>query len=415
MKRIIFSITIISLALLLFINGKSTLLGKELDSKELSEKKIKETINKITDIVRPSDTLETIFEKHRLNKADLSGILHSARGQYNLSKLRSGNNYLFETDKNNNIRNMEYSIDDSSFLKVVKLSDGFRSEKKEIEYDKKTGSLFINIENNLISSMPGGHKENLRLALELSDIYAWDIDFFSDLRNGDSVKVVLEELWFGNEFKGFGKILAAEFLNRGKLHKAYRFEYDGFAEYFDADGKPLKKALLKSPLKFSRISSYFSNNRFHPILRTYRPHLGVDYAAPAGTPVSAAGNGVVLFSGYQGEYGQMVSIKHSAGFQTYYGHLSSIAGGIRQGGTVSQGDIIGYVGQTGLATGPHLDYRVKVNDRFVNPLTVAPPHGETIPKAMQAKFRQTIDNLNIKLVSVNNPVIASSGKKRRSS
>ncbi|MBS1111906.1 MAG: peptidoglycan-specific endopeptidase, family [Nitrospirae bacterium] len=403
MRRIIFSITIIYLALLLIINGQSTHLGKELDRKELSERTIKETINKITDIVRPSDTLETIFEKHRFKRTDLSEILRSARGQFNLSKLRAGNSYIFETDKNNNIRSMEYAIDDFSFLKVAKLSDGFRTEKKEIEYDKKIGSLFINIKNNLISSMPGSHNENLRLALELSDIYAWDIDFFSDLRNGDSVKVVLEELWLGNKFKGFGNVLAAEFLNRGKLHKAYRFEYDGSSDYFDADGKSLKKALLKSPLKFSRISSYFNKSRFHPILRTYRPHLGIDYAAPAGTPVSAAGNGVVLFSGYQGEYGQMIRIKHSSGFQTYYGHLSSIAGGIRQGEKVSQGDIIGYVGQTGLATGPHLDYRIKINDRFVNPLTVAAPQGESIPKAMQAKFRQTIEHLNIRLASANKP------------
>ena len=412
MRRIIFSITIIYLALLLIINGQSTHLGKELDRKELSERTIKETINKITDIVRPSETLETIFEKHRFKRTDLSEILRSARGQFNLSKLRAGNSYIFETDNNNNIRSMEYAIDDFSFLKVAKLSDGFRTEKKEIEYDKKIGSLFINIKNNLISSMPGSHNENLRLALELSDIYAWDIDFFSDLRNGDSVKVVLEELWLGNKFKGFGNILAAEFLNRGRLHKAYRFEYDGSSDYFDADGKSLKKALLKSPLKFSRISSYFSKSRFHPILRTYRPHLGIDYAAPAGTPVSAAGNGVVLFSGYQGEYGQIIRIKHSSGFQTYYGHLSSIAGGIRQGEKVSQGDIIGYVGQTGLATGPHLDYRIKINDRFVNPLTVALPQGESIPKTMQAKFKQTIDNLNIRLASVNNP---SSAKEKRAS
>lgn len=412
MRRSIFSITIISLVLLLIINGKSTPLGKELDRKELSERNIKETINKITGIVRPYDTLETIFEKHRFNRTDLSEILHSARGKHNLSQLRVGNSYLFETDKNNNIRGMEYAIDDYSFLRIVKSSGGFRSEKKEIEYDKKTGSLFINIKNNLISSMPGNNKENLRLALELSDIYAWDIDFFSDLRNCDSVKVVLEELWLGNKFKGFGNIMAAEFLNNGKLHKAYRFEHDGSADYFDADGKSLKKALLRSPLKFSRISSYFSKNRFHPILRTYRPHLGIDYAAPAGTPVSAAGNGVVLLSGYQGEYGRMVSIKHPSGFQTYYGHLSSIAGGVRQGEKVSQGDVIGYVGQTGLATGPHLDYRIKINDRFVNPLTVALPQGESIPKTMQSKFKQTIDSLNIRLASVNKP---SSAKEKRAS
>jgi murein DD-endopeptidase MepM/ murein hydrolase activator NlpD len=412
MRRIIFSITIISLALLLIINGKSAPLGKELDRKELSERTIKETLNKISGIVRPSDTLETIFAKHRFNRTELSEILHSARGKHNLSQLRAGNSYIFETDKNNNIRSMEYSIDDFSFLKVVRTSDRFRAEKKEIEYDKKTGSLFINIKNNLISSMPGGNKESLRLALELSDIYAWDIDFFSDLRNGDTVKVVLEELWLGNNFKGFGNILAAEFINKGKLHKAYRFEYDGASDYFDTDGKSLKKALLRSPLKFSRISSYFSKSRFHPILRTYRPHLGIDYAAPAGTPVSAAGNGTVLVSGYQGEYGKMVSIKHSSGFQTYYGHLSSIAGGIRQGEKVSQGDVIGYVGQTGLATGPHLDYRIKINDRFVNPLTVALPQGESIPKAMQAKFKQTIDNLNIRLASVTNP---SSAKEKRAS
>jgi murein DD-endopeptidase MepM/ murein hydrolase activator NlpD len=227
---------------------------------------------------------------------------------------------------------------------------------------------------------------------------------------GDRVKIILEELWAGGAFKGFGNILAAEVINNGRPFRAYRFDDGEGSAYFDADGKSLQKTLLRSPLKFRYISSHFSKRRFHPILRKYRPHLGVDYAAPSGTPVSAAGGGTVLFAGYKGQNGKMVRIKHRGGYQTYYGHLSRIPRKIRKGRKVSQGDIIGYVGSTGLSTGPHLDYRMKLNGRFVNPLKVRLPREESVPKALLAQYRQFTGSIDEKFALLGPHMLASSMK-----
>ncbi len=368
----------------------------------------------ITGIVKSRETLDSIFGKHKLNKADLNKIYVTSKKQFNLSKISVGSVYSFELDNvKNEIQKMQFGIDDSSFLTVQRLPKGFKSEKVNIEYDKRIGSFYIDIQGNLTSSMPGTHKEYNRLALNLSDIYAWDIDFSSDIRNGDSVKILVEELWVGDAFKGYGDILAAEFYSNGKVHKSYKFEDNGYTDYYDENGKSLRKALLRSPLKFKYISSRFSKSRLHPKLRIYRPHLGVDYAAKTGTPVSAAGSGQVVFAGYKGQMGKMVRIKHPGGYETYYGHLSRIPRNMRRGTKVSQGDLIGFVGSTGMSTGPHLDYRIKFNGRFVNPLTIKLPKGTSIPKSIMAEFNKTVDSLNPGLASLIRPVIALTDKKKK--
>jgi len=369
-------------------------------------------VQTIADVVRKNDTLDSIFSKYNLNKNELASILKSSRTLYNLSNLSVGNIYMFTVDeKRRSVLNMRFGIDTVSYLNVYKTSKDFIAEKITIPQEKKTGTLYIDIEDNLILSMPSTHPEYLKLALDLSDIYTWDIDFSSDIRNGDTVKIIVEELWTGDVFDGFGKILAAEFLNNGKIYAAYRFEYDGNADYFDSSGKSLKKALLRSPVKFRYISSYFNRRRFHPILRIFRPHLGIDYAAPEGTPVSAAGNGTVIFSGYGGGIGNVVKIKHAGGFETGYGHLSKIKRGIKAGMKVLQGDIIGYVGSTGLSTGPHLDYRMRLNGSFINPLKVSLPRSGSVPKNLMTEFALTVNNLNRTLGSITKPVIALSAHK----
>jgi murein DD-endopeptidase MepM/ murein hydrolase activator NlpD len=361
----------------------------------------------LTGAVQPRETLEVIFSKLKLDKKDLSGILSSSKGVHNLSMISIGSLYSFEVDKEKKkVQKMHLGIDDMSFLDVTRDSDGFTSRKVTFPVTKKIGTLYINITDNLSSAMPSTHREYHKLALKLSDIYAWDIDFSSDIRSGDSVKVIVEELWVGEVFKGYGDILAVEFINNGKVYGAYRFENDGYVDYYDGKGKSLKKALLRSPLKFKYISSRFSKRRFHPKLRVYRPHLGVDYAAPTGTPVSSAGSGKVLFAGYKGQNGRMVRIKHRGGYTTYYGHLSKIPKKIRKGVKVSQGDIIGYVGSTGLATGPHLDYRIKFNGRFVNPLKIKLPRGTSVPKNLMANFRKVVDSFESRLASILQPILA---------
>lgn len=405
MKRLLLLTLTVSLALiwLIFINSTSP-------KQEEPPVAAKDPYETIIGTIEPQETMEVIFRKYDLHLTDLADIIQASRDQYNISRLAVGNAYVFQIDDNRNVQNMQYAIGDASFLDVSRVPEGFLAEKRSISYNRRVGSLYLTIRDNLVSSMPDTNREYLRIALMLSDIFAWDIDFSSDIRNGDSVKIILEELWAGSAFKGFGNILAAEFINNERPVQAYWFEDGDGSGYFDADGKSLQKTLLRSPLKFRHISSYFSKSRFHPVLRIYRPHLGVDYAAPTGTPVSAAGSGTVIFAGYKGQNGKMVRIKHRGGFETFYGHLSRIPAKIKAGGKVSQSDIIGYVGSTGLSTGPHLDYRIKLDGSFVNPLKVDLPRGESISQASFAQYREFVDSVKERLASLAQPVIASSEK-----
>jgi murein DD-endopeptidase MepM/ murein hydrolase activator NlpD len=369
----------------------------------------------IAGTVRSNDTMQSIFERHDLDIKELPEIVRISKKEYNLSRLSVGNIYSFELDrKDHSIRTLQYGIDDKSYLSVVKLQDGFRAEKRDVHIETRAGSFSVAIKDSLIGSMPGTHPEYHKLALKLSEIYAWDIDFSNDIRKGDTVKIIVEELWSGEVFQGYGNILASEIVNNGRKHLAYRFEYGGYAGYYDDKGKSLRKTLLRSPLKFKYISSRFSKRRYHPVLRIYRPHLGVDYAAPTGTPVSAAGSGTVLFSGYKGQNGRMVKIKHKGGYITYYGHLSRIPKKIRKGIKVSQGDTIGYVGSTGLSTGPHLDYRIKRKGRFVNPLKIKLPRGQSVPKKFMARYKNNAKKYDILLASMSQSLVAMKEKNKHS-
>jgi murein DD-endopeptidase MepM/ murein hydrolase activator NlpD len=415
MKRLLFILLLLAIVPFL-LPDKEQEATHPVNAEAVTEPVEESTSHTITGIVQSRETLDSIFGKHKLNKADLNKIYFTSKKQFNLSRISVGSVYSFELDNDKNeIQKMQFGIDDSSFLNVLRSPEGFTSEKVDIQYDTKIGSFYIDIQGNLTSSMPGTHKEYNRLALNLSDIYAWDIDFSNDIRNGDSVKIIVEELWAGGAFKGYGDILAAEFYSGGKVHKAYRFEENGYSDYYDENGKSLRKALLRSPLKFKYISSRFTKSRLHPELRIYRPHLGVDYAAPTGTPVSAAGSGKIVYAGRKGQMGKMVRIKHPGGYETYYGHLSRIPRKIRRGTKVSQGDLIGYVGSTGLSTGPHLDYRIKFNGRFVNPLTIKLPKGTSIPKNVMAKFNKIVDGFAPGLASLIRPVIALTDKKKKTS
>jgi len=307
--------------------------------------------------------------------------------------IAAGRPYVIETDADNNVLSLTYQIDDEKLLRVNRTGDGFEATKVGIEYEARTGRIEGTIETNLVSSL-GGDPGKVLLALDLSDIFSWDIDFTTDLRKGDSFRLVVEERWLDGEFKGYGNILAAEFVNGGDVYKAYRYEVDGKAGYFDGEGKSLRKAFLKAPLNYRRISSGYTASRMHPILKIRRPHFGVDYAAPAGTPVQALGDGVVRFAGYKGANGRLVVLEHRGGYATFYGHLSRIGKGIRRGARVGQGDVIGFVGSTGRATGPHLDFRIKKNGRYLNPQTVRLPRGKRVPEGGMddfARFRQEME------------------------
>jgi murein DD-endopeptidase MepM/ murein hydrolase activator NlpD len=229
------------------------------------------------------------------------------------------------------------------------------------------------VESSLFGAMSaaGGGPE---LAVRVAEIYQWDIDFFRDLRKGDSFIVVAEKQFVDGEFFGWGTIYAARFVNRDRVLNAVVYpDDDGRLGYFDLEGHPLRKQFLRSPLKFSRITSRFSMSRFHPVLKRRMPHYGVDYGAPSGTPVHTTADGTVTFAGRKGGGGNMVTVRHTNGYETNYLHLRGFAKGIRRGQRVAQGQVVGYVGSTGLSTGPHLDYRVKLNGRWINPLSISSP------------------------------------------
>lgn len=212
------------------------------------------------------------------------------------------------------------------------------------------------------------------LVAKLAEIFAWDINFFMDPRRGDRFLVLFEKKYREGRFIGYGDILAAKYINGDRAHYAIAYEdADGDRQYYDLKGKSVQKQFLKAPLRYRRISSGFSPRRRHPILGIYRPHHGVDYAAPPGTPVYAAADGHVVFAGRKGGYGKHVRIAHGGAYMTYYGHLRTIRSGVRNGAVLKQGELLGTVGSTGLSTGPHLDYRMKVGSRFVNPMTVSVP------------------------------------------
>jgi len=393
MRKIFITVVFIIIAFLT-IRSNFNLLDKSDDIKPEREK-----YTEISGTIKKGETLFDIFKKYKLDIGELFKLREASADIHRLRELYPGQPYKIIVDDNNQINSFAYWINDDLILNIKRVDSDFRAEKVAIKYEKRIQHIGGGIRDNLISSVGEG-RENLMLALQLSDIFAWDIDFTTDLRNDDTFKIVVDEFYLDGEFKKYGDILSAEFINNGETYYAYRFEYDGKVDYYDAYGKSLRRAFLKAPLSFRRISSGFSQKRFHPILKIYRPHLGVDYAASAGTPVSTVGDGRVVFAGYKGQNGNIVSIRHFNGYRTYYGHLSKIAKGIRKGVKVKQGQIIGYVGATGLATGPHLDYRIKVNNKFVNPLKLKLSRGKTVPRKLMAEFKNFKNNMDIRLASI---------------
>jgi murein DD-endopeptidase MepM/ murein hydrolase activator NlpD len=301
-----------------------------------------------------------------------------------------------------------YSIDELRTLHVVRRGEAFQAEVESRSYETRLGTAQGVIESSLFAAVTGGGEDD-QLALDLAEIFAWDVDFNTELQKGDSFRVAVEKLYLDGRFAKYGRILAAEFVRGPRRHAAVRFDGDAdggrvaasggqqsgaaspssSAGYYTPDGTPLRKAFLRSPLKFSRISSGFSRARLHPVLNIVRPHLGIDYAAPTGTPVQAAAHGVVTHAGWMGGYGQTVKLRHANGFETLYGHLSRIHVG--RGQRVTQGTCIGLVGRTGLASGPHLDYRMIRDGQYVNPLKVQSPPAEPIAAADRAAFERARD------------------------
>ncbi len=343
------------------------------------------SLRSIESCIEPGETLSAVFSKHNLSLEELFAMKQASSEVYRLRQIHPGRPYRFEVDELNGINSFTYAISDHEILKIERNENGFTAARHEVPYESRVMTLSGEIEDSLMGAL-GQAREDTALALAISDILAWDIDFNTDLRKGDRFRVIVEGLYLDGEFKKYGRVLAVEFVNDTRVHKAYRFEQNGRGDYFDSNGNSLRKAFLKAPLSFRRISSSFSRSRRHPILKIRRPHHGVDYAAPTGTPVSATADGRVTFSGRKGQYGKLVILSHRNGMQTYYGHLSRIASGVRIGRQVKQGDWVGNVGTTGLATGPHLHYEMRQNGRPINPARIKMEAGQPVPATFMAAF-----------------------------
>ncbi|MEW6586431.1 MAG: peptidoglycan DD-metalloendopeptidase family protein [Nitrospirota bacterium] len=402
MRIILLTATVILISLVI-IRSNFTVTNKQIDSPA------KEECREICGTVKKGETLFDIFKRYSLDLGDLLKMREAAADIHRLRQLCPGRPYKITADADNRIDSFDYWIDDDNILSLKRSGEGFAAEKLCVEYERRVLHFGGMIENNLIESM-GGEREQVLLAFKLSDIFAWDIDFTSDLRSGDTYKMVVEGYYLNGELRKYGEILSAEFANHGQTYTAYRFGSGGEAHYFDAEGRALKRAFLKAPLNFRRISSRFSHNRFHPILRINRPHHGLDYAAPTGAPVSAVGEGNVVFAGHKGQYGNLVVIRHPNSWKTYYGHLSKIAKGVKAGRKIAQGQVIGSVGSTGLATGPHLHYEVRIGNKPTNPLALKMPRGKSVPRNLMAEFREFKDRMDARLASINVSYFAYAGK-----
>jgi murein DD-endopeptidase MepM/ murein hydrolase activator NlpD len=292
-------------------------------------------------------------------------IVDKSKPIFYTRKIKKGNDYAIFT-KRDSTKKVEYFVyekDPVNFV-VFDLRDSINIYENKKKITRKENTVAGVINSSLYETL---EKEEVdpEVALKLSEVFAWQIDFYR-IQNGDKFKAVYEEVYVGDEFIGISKIYAAWFYHWGEEYYAFNFDNNGRGDYFDEEGNSLRKEFLKAPLKFSRISSGFSYHRRHPLLGDYRPHLAIDYTAPRGTPVRSVGNGVVEFAAYKGPNGNFIRIRHNSTYQSGYLHLTRFAKGIRRGKKVSQGDVIGYVGSTGRATGPHLDFRFWKNGTPVN-------------------------------------------------
>jgi murein DD-endopeptidase MepM/ murein hydrolase activator NlpD len=347
-----------------------------------------ETLREHRETVRAGDSLARIFERAGIPARELAAVMDAGPVATGLKRIYPGQELVFAVGADDRLERLTYAPSRLESVVFDRNGDAFVGNAIKREPHRISSYREGTIDHSLF--LAGQHAGlNDELTMRLAQIFQWDIDFVLDIRKGDSFHVLFEELYVDDEFVGFGDILAAEFVNQGTTHQAVRYVMqDGHAEFFGPDGSSMRKAFLRAPLDFRRISSDFNLRRVHPLHKRSMPHRGIDYAAPTGTPVYASGDGRVQIASRSAPNGNYVVIQHGEQFQTKYLHLSRFATGIRSGVRVRQGQLIGYVGATGWATGPHLHYEFLVNGTHKNPRTVALPKAEPVPSDQRDLFRQ---------------------------
>lgn len=361
--------------------------------------------------VRAGDTLDSIFRSGGLTAAESFALVEEFRKSIDPRKLRPGELIRFQYDEHEKVTAVSMKVTGWGDVRA-RLEDGsFHVSASEAPQRVEETAVTASIQTSLYDAVRESG-EKAQLVGSLVDVFQWDVDFFS-LQKGDAFSLVVEKRFSGTDHVGYGPILAARFTHEGRQYEAYRFlQPDGRAGYYTANGTPVRKQFLKAPLQFTRITSGFTKKRFHPILKIMRAHHGVDYGAPVGTPVMSTADGVVLSAGYDRGEGNHVRIRHNSRIETSYLHLSRFARGMKAGTSVEQGQVIGFVGTTGLSTGPHLDYRVKDGTSWINPLqlksiTPDPLHGLSLVRfrAFVARTKTQFESAKLQL--------ANTGEKQR--
>jgi murein DD-endopeptidase MepM/ murein hydrolase activator NlpD len=358
------------------------------------------------DRVQRGDTVAEELRRLNVDDSEASNYLRNDPAAESFRQLAIGKSVQAETSADGGLLALRYLSNDGSQIIIEKSGNGFQTHTLPAQLEQRVFMRTGEIKTSLFAATDAANLPD-PAANQLADIFGGDIDFHHDLRKGDKFTVVYEMTYSNGEPLRAGRILAAEFINRGKSYRAVYFQSDdGHGDYYTPAGKSMHKAFLRSPVEFSRISSGFTTARFHPILHKWRAHKGVDFAAPIGTKVKATADGVVSFVGKETGYGNVIILKHQTHFSTVYGHLSRFAKNLHRGQHVSQGEVIGYVGMTGWATGPHLHYEFRIDGQQHDPLRVALPDASPISEAQKAAFQSATQDLVARLGLLQNTSLA---------
>jgi murein DD-endopeptidase MepM/ murein hydrolase activator NlpD len=346
--------------------------------------------NWTTTEIRAGESLSIIFDRIGVTRSDAQRVLKCVRAEKVLQTINAGRTIAFRLEEGR-LEELAYEIDMLNTVVIKRDGDTYSSELVELESDVRVAAAGGEITRSLfLDGRAAGLSD--RLIMDFTEIFGWDVDFVLDLRRGDRFKVVYEEIYRGNDKVSNGRILGAEFNNRGRTLRALFYKSpDGSEGYYSENGQAMQKAFLRAPLNFTRISSRFNLARKHPVLNRIRAHRGVDYAAPMGTPIRAVANGKIEFAGTQSGYGNVIILRHGDSYSTLYGHLSKFAKNVARGKSVQQGQLIGYVGKSGLATGPHLHYEFRINNVHQDPLTVKLPRSISLDKRHLPQFQQHVE------------------------
>lgn len=356
--------------------------------------------------IQRGDTVAELLSRMSVADTAASDYLRSAPEVLSFRKMPAGKEVQAETDSAGNLLSLRYLNENGAQVVIEKKDNKFQLKTLAAQLEKRLFVRTGEIKTSLYAATDAAGMPD-SAAHQLIELFSGDIDFHHDLRRGDKFTVVYEMNYSNGALVSTGRIQAAEFVNKGQAYRAVYFQSDAdHGDYYTPDGKSVRKAFLRSPIEFSRVSSGFSSSRFHPVLNKWRAHKGTDFAAPTGTRVKVTADGVVALVGKQNGYGNVIMVNHQGRYTTVYGHLSRYASGLHKGQHVAQGEVIGYVGMTGLATGPHLHYEFRVNGQQHDPLRVALPDAKPISAAQQAAFRPVADHFTAELELLRNTNLA---------